>query len=166
MKPSDPALDRLAVAKKLLLDPYGLDEAKLQRTLASIFEHRADYLSLPHTTVVASLPLRLSGHMGLDAEKKSGVIKLELTTDRSQSPLYSIELTIAAVISVKEGEENMPLETYAMSSGLGLLFPFVRETVANLTARGRFGPIWLHPFNFVAGVEKSGLVGATQTTQR
>jgi len=46
MKPSDPALDRLAVAKKMLLDPYGLDEAKLQRSLASIFEHRADYADL------------------------------------------------------------------------------------------------------------------------
>jgi TldD protein len=46
MKPSDPALDRLATAKNLLLDPYGLDEAKLQRTLASIFEHRADYADL------------------------------------------------------------------------------------------------------------------------
>ena len=29
MKPSDPALDRLAVAKQMLLDPSGLDEAKL-----------------------------------------------------------------------------------------------------------------------------------------
>ncbi|MDH5207979.1 MAG: metalloprotease TldD, partial [Burkholderiaceae bacterium] len=46
MKPSDPALDRLAVAKKQLLDPYGLDESRLQRTLASIFEHRADYADL------------------------------------------------------------------------------------------------------------------------
>ena len=46
MKPSDPALDRLAVAKLLLLDPYGLDEAKLQQVLASIFEHRADYADL------------------------------------------------------------------------------------------------------------------------
>ncbi len=46
MKPSDPALDRLAVAKNLLLDPYGLDEATLQRSLASIFEHRADYADL------------------------------------------------------------------------------------------------------------------------
>ena len=46
MKPSEPALERLALAKQLLLDPYGLDEAKLQRALASIFEHRADYADL------------------------------------------------------------------------------------------------------------------------
>jgi TldD protein len=46
MKVSEPALDRLIVAKQLLLDPYGIDEAGLQRTLGSIFEHRADYADL------------------------------------------------------------------------------------------------------------------------
>ncbi|GMV58927.1 MAG: peptidase U62 [Betaproteobacteria bacterium] len=46
MKLTDPALDRLATAKRLLLDPYDLDEAKLQGALATIFEHRADYADL------------------------------------------------------------------------------------------------------------------------
>jgi TldD protein len=46
MKLTDPALDRLATAKRLLLDPYDLDEAKLQHALATIFEHRADYADL------------------------------------------------------------------------------------------------------------------------
>ena len=46
MKPSDPALARLATAKQLLLDPFGLDEAQLQRVLATIFEHRTDYADL------------------------------------------------------------------------------------------------------------------------
>ena len=46
MKPSDPALDRLATARRLLLDPYGLDEARLQKVLATIFEHRADFADL------------------------------------------------------------------------------------------------------------------------
>jgi TldD protein len=46
MKLTDPALDRLATAKRLLLDPYDLDEAKLHAALATIFEHRADYADL------------------------------------------------------------------------------------------------------------------------
>ncbi len=46
MKPADPAFDRLATAKRLLLDPYGLDESRLQQVLASIFEHRADFADL------------------------------------------------------------------------------------------------------------------------
>jgi TldD protein len=46
MNLNDPALDRLATARSLLLEPYGLDEAKLQRALATIFEHKADYADL------------------------------------------------------------------------------------------------------------------------
>jgi len=46
MKISDPALAHLATAKQLLLDPYLLDEAQLQKVLAMVFEHRTDYADL------------------------------------------------------------------------------------------------------------------------
>ena len=46
MKLSDPALDHLATARQLLLEPYQLDEADLQRVLGRIFEHRTDYADL------------------------------------------------------------------------------------------------------------------------
>ena len=46
MNPVEPAIQRLSTARALLLDPYGLDETHLQRALASVFEHRADYADL------------------------------------------------------------------------------------------------------------------------
>jgi TldD protein len=46
MKPVDPSLERLATARALLLQPYGLDESNLQRVLASMFERRTDYADL------------------------------------------------------------------------------------------------------------------------
>ncbi|MGE5338990.1 MAG: metalloprotease TldD [Gemmatimonadota bacterium] len=46
MKPSDPAFERLAIARQLLLEPYELDENKLQRALAIVFEHDADFADL------------------------------------------------------------------------------------------------------------------------
>jgi TldD protein len=46
MKPVEPAIERLATARALLLEPYGLDETHLQRALSSVFEHRADYADL------------------------------------------------------------------------------------------------------------------------
>lgn len=42
----DPALEPLAVAKGMLLEPYGLDERDLEQTIARIFEHRVDYADL------------------------------------------------------------------------------------------------------------------------
>ena len=46
MNPVEPAVQRLATARALLLEPYGLDETHLQRALASVFEHKADYADL------------------------------------------------------------------------------------------------------------------------
>ena len=38
----EPTLERLAVAERVLLEPFGLDEAALARALATIGEHRID----------------------------------------------------------------------------------------------------------------------------
>jgi len=46
MNPVEPAIQRLSTARALLLEPYGLDETHLQRALASVFEHKADYADL------------------------------------------------------------------------------------------------------------------------
>ena len=46
MNLTDPALDRLAIARGLLLEPYGLDEGKLVGALGTIFENRADFADL------------------------------------------------------------------------------------------------------------------------
>jgi len=46
MKPADAPLDHLATARKLLLEPYGLDERALQGALGLIFEHDADFADL------------------------------------------------------------------------------------------------------------------------
>jgi TldD protein len=46
MNIADPAIERLATARRLLLEPYQLDEAKLQRALAEIHRHRVDHADL------------------------------------------------------------------------------------------------------------------------
>ncbi|MFZ9553425.1 MAG: metalloprotease TldD [Limnohabitans sp.] len=38
----EPTLERLAIARRCLLDPFGLDESHLQRALAEIRQHRVD----------------------------------------------------------------------------------------------------------------------------
>jgi len=46
MKATHPPLQHLAVARSLLLEPFGLDESRLQTVLAEIFEHRVDHADL------------------------------------------------------------------------------------------------------------------------
>lgn len=46
MTPFDPAMSHLAIARDILLTPFGLDEAKLSKVLASMFTHKVDYADL------------------------------------------------------------------------------------------------------------------------
>ena len=46
MTPFDPALSHLQIARDILLTPFGLDEGKLSKVLASMFTHRVDYADL------------------------------------------------------------------------------------------------------------------------
>lgn len=117
------------------------------------FEHRGDYLAFPPKTDIEDLSVRLSFQAGLTPDKTKGVLRVRAQTPETANALYRFDLTMAALIEVKPGEANMPLERYATISGVGLLYPFLREAVANLTQRGRFGPVWLSPLNVAAAVE-------------
>ena len=46
MTPFEPNLSTLAVARDILLTPFGLDESKLLKTLGSMFTHKVDYADL------------------------------------------------------------------------------------------------------------------------
>ncbi|MBA5689600.1 metalloprotease TldD [Rugamonas apoptosis] len=46
MTPFEPNLSTLAVARDILLTPFGLDEAKLLKALGSMFTHKVDYADL------------------------------------------------------------------------------------------------------------------------
>jgi TldD protein len=46
MMPFEPNLSTLSLARDVLLTPFGLDEAKLIKTLGSMFTHRVDYADL------------------------------------------------------------------------------------------------------------------------
>src|SRR3954470_9100785 len=46
MKPFEPNLSALAVARDVLLTPFGLDEGKLLSALGTMFTHKVDYADL------------------------------------------------------------------------------------------------------------------------
>src|ERR1035437_8564707 len=46
MNPFEPNLSNLAIAREVLLTPFGLDEAKLIKALGAIFTHKVDYADL------------------------------------------------------------------------------------------------------------------------
>jgi preprotein translocase subunit SecB len=63
---------------------------------------------------------------------------------------YSVSVAYAASMLMDPEGEAVPdnLDQQIMVTGATLAFPYCRELVSNLTARGRFGPVWLNPVNF------------------
>ena len=141
--------------------PTGIEIGQIAVERVS-FRHREDYLTVPVGTSVGSLPLRIKSGYTLSSDASQAAIRVELSTDETQRPLYMIEAVVVGLVRVKEGQANMPLERYAAFHGVVMLFPFLRELVANLTGRGRFGPVWLHPVNLAAALKRESTPGNTE----
>ncbi len=99
MKVVDEGIDRLAMARQVLLEPSGLDEGDLSRALAEVFEHRVDY---------ADLYFQYTRHEGWSLEEgivKSGSFSIDqgvgvraVVGDRTAFA-YSDEITAGALVS-------------------------------------------------------------------
>jgi preprotein translocase subunit SecB len=84
-------------------------------------------------------------------DAKSAVAILTIRSNPAEvDAVYNFEVQVAAIVVADPGEENMKPIEYATTHAGSMLYPFAREAVANLTGRGRFGPVWLRPFNFLA----------------
>ena len=132
--------------------PPGIQIAQILLERA-IFEHREDFLALPPNTPIGTPDITLTTTAGQSADNKRGIIKLRVQTKPEQRPLYNLDVEMTALVEVQEGMENMPIEQYIRASGPAMVYPFIRQVVADLTSKGRFGPLWLNPVNFVAAAQ-------------
>ncbi len=116
------------------------------------FRHRDDYLAVaappPPEAVVGTINVQVEG--GLSEDEKTGLVRMRVQTIPEHRPLYEFDVAMAAFVMVDPAAPNMPLARYFTTSGAALLYPFVRQVVADLTWRGRFGPVWLNPMNVAA----------------
>lgn len=112
------------------------------------FEHRADYLNIPSTTPLEPSDVHLSVQALRPQEDGSNAI-VRLIAESAKDALYVFKVSYVALLTIDaEGEEVADLDRRLMVTGSIMLFPFMREVVAGLTSKGRFGPTWLAPVNF------------------
>jgi len=116
------------------------------------FGHRGDYLATTATptpdTIVGTVNVEVQ--VGLSEDGKNGLLRLRVNTLPENRPFYEFEVAMVALITVDEAAPNIPLAQYVHTMGAPLLYPFMRQVVADLTWRGRFGPVWLNPINLTA----------------
>ncbi|MEX2178628.1 MAG: protein-export chaperone SecB [Gemmatimonadaceae bacterium] len=115
------------------------------------FETRNDALALPPTTPVEDIPTKVKVRVGISPDEKSGIVSVSVFTPKEEAAnsLYRFGIEFVAVVEQTD-EPNMSLRDYVVKAGPAALYPFVRETLASLSGKGRFGPLWLPPMNLLA----------------
>lgn len=82
---------------------------------------------------------------------ENGELTVDLSVDINQNILpFFVYVKYSGVFSLGNKDyTDEQLKRVATINCAAILFPFVREIIANVTRRGRFNPLILPPMNFV-----------------
>ncbi len=144
MKVVDEGIDRLALARQVLLEPSGLDERDLSRALAEVFEHRVDY---------ADLYFQYTRHEGWSLEEgivKSGSFSIEqgvgvrAVVGEKTAFAYSDEITAGALVSAARATRTIARRgagrtkvAAALTPGTGRVLYPTDDPIAGLDATAK-----------------------------
>lgn len=110
------------------------------------FEHREDFLALPLSHEVnVEVKIRSGGQV--DAEGAAGLFGIVVHSNDELNPVYRFRVEMACLVQVDEDAPNLPVKEYFQEMAPTMMMPFLRETVASITGRGRFGPLYISPIN-------------------
>lgn len=130
------------------------------------FQHRRPPLSIPGDSKLA--PQEINVHIGFgnlnNGDAAHVVVGVETNPeDGDEKALYDFSVEYAAIVHDID-RTTFPDEQLAEVVA-AMLVPFVRELVANITSRGRFGPVWINPFNVRAAVRDAFAAGLMQKVE-
>jgi len=80
-------------------------------------------------------------------------LELSMRGDEGDSPFFLSVGTTGRFVT-DTAHPNMDLSAFAKTNGPALIMPFVREMVANITARSRNGPVLMPPVNVAKMLEE------------
>jgi preprotein translocase subunit SecB len=127
-------------AKQLLLQKIYLKDASLEVPLAPQIYTRAwqPQIDVQITT----------GLQALSAEQHQVLLSVTVTAKLQQDVAFLAEVHQAGIFLIKGVAENAERQRMLGTECPNILFPFVRETVAELVARGGFPQLLLQPVDF------------------
>lgn len=111
------------------------------------FRHREDYLKISSKTTAEVGDVEMQFTLGVTPDESKGIIRARVSTKPENDPIYSVGLTMTALITRDPSDPNMTIADYASLSGVPLMVSFLRQAFADITLRGRFGPVWIDPVN-------------------
>jgi preprotein translocase subunit SecB len=84
--------------------------------------------------------------------EKSLAVHIVLQTppiDRSENYPFAFLLDIAGLFELEEGVEPAEIDKIANINCAAIIFPYVREMLADITRRSGFPPLHIQPVNFI-----------------
>jgi preprotein translocase subunit SecB len=113
---------------------------------SAAFGHRVDPISLPQDTLIK--PQRIGVRFTLEHLNDGAASRVRViieSDNEEEGALYQFGVEMAALV-VDVNRTLFP-DPQLIEAVATMIFPFVREAIANLTTRGRFGPVWINPFD-------------------
>ncbi|KAA9356877.1 MULTISPECIES: protein-export chaperone SecB [Larkinella] len=77
------------------------------------------------------------------------ILEVEIWQEHGTDKVMESKIKMGGQFSVAEGVDEKLLENFSDINAPAILFPFVRETIASLTARAGIPTVLVQPFNFV-----------------
>lgn len=111
-----------------------------------VFSHRADFMQLPADTKADIGTATMKVGVGVTDPPDRALLHFDLESSPDNRPVYNVRLRLTAFFSATPQTRDF-LRKFATTAGPGLIVPFVREALASITSRGRFGPVWLKAIN-------------------
>lgn len=108
------------------------------------------FQKVPAPEGAADQQLELEQRLKIEGKLDGNVLKVRLALEMGQAELpFTVGVAIVGQFALEEVPEGEALESLIHINCAGILFPFVREAVADLTRKGGFPPLLLPPMNFV-----------------
>lgn len=91
-------------------------------------------------------------------DREEGRVTVDLAVraehDEEVGQPYDVEVVYRGRFELRNLPEGLSKKQVAERNAAAILFPYVRETVSSLTAKGTAGPLTLPPINVVAMLEQ------------
>ena len=110
---------------------------------------KLNFTRVPDIYQKPELDIKFSNINYLNAEKTECTTELTALINE-KSGKFNIEATVAGIFEVKNGSENMGLEEFIENNAMIMLFPYLREIIADITRRAGIKTILLPPINIKA----------------
>lgn len=89
-----------------------------------------------------------------EQKERAVKVRIKVSLVKGNTPFF-FEVESEGKFVFKETPDNVTIKNVSIVNGPAIIFPYVRETIADLTRRAGFPPLHLPPINFVELAKKS-----------